>query len=159
MSLSFLMPTNAMRVPGISCIGARIYLSKGCSLQVMPDDLLAGGELKPSKVPAVRASLPVRGGGGPSLPFASGRMSWQGEHNRLNTCSPAAASCANAVPVEAATTIPATTNVLIVFLLFRIPIDARPGAGLGSTRNLPLISAQVGSSRLAIAIFTLFEWR
>jgi hypothetical protein len=62
-------------------------------------------------------------------------MSWQGEHNRLNTCSPAAASCANAVPVEAATTIPAITNVLIVFLLFRIPIDARPGAGLGSTRK------------------------
>jgi hypothetical protein len=28
MSLSFLMPTNAMRVPGISCIGARIYLGK-----------------------------------------------------------------------------------------------------------------------------------
>src|ERR1700758_4502352 len=104
--------------------------------------------------------MPLRGG--PSLTFASGPMSWQGEHNRLNTCSPAAASCANAVPVEAATTIPATTNVLIVFLLFRIPIDlfripidARPGAGLGSTRNLPLISAQVGSSRLAIAIFTL----
>jgi hypothetical protein len=93
------------------------------------------------------------------LTFASGPMSWQGEHNRLNTCSPAAASCANAVPVEAATTIPAITNVLIVFLLFRIPIDARLGAGLGSTRNLPLISAQVGLSRLAIAIFTLFEWR
>src|SRR6516162_1256143 len=28
MSLSFLMPRNAMRVPGISCIGARIYLGK-----------------------------------------------------------------------------------------------------------------------------------
>jgi hypothetical protein len=42
MSLSFLMPTNAMRVPGISCIGARIYLGKVSSLQVMPEDLLAG---------------------------------------------------------------------------------------------------------------------
>ena len=38
MSLSFLMPTNAMRVPGISCIGARIYLGKVSSLQVMPED-------------------------------------------------------------------------------------------------------------------------
>ena len=26
MSLSFLMPTNTMWVPGISCIGARMYL-------------------------------------------------------------------------------------------------------------------------------------
>jgi len=43
MSLSFLMPTNAMRVPGISCIGARIYLGKVSSFQVMPEDLLAGG--------------------------------------------------------------------------------------------------------------------
>src|SRR5262245_36792253 len=39
MSLSFLMPTNAMRVPGISCIGARIYLWKVSSFHVMPEDL------------------------------------------------------------------------------------------------------------------------
>ena len=32
----------AIRVPGISCIGARMYLSKACSFQVMPEDLLAG---------------------------------------------------------------------------------------------------------------------
>src|SRR5262249_22856648 len=38
MSLSFSMPTNAMRVPGISCIGARIYLGKVSSLRVMPED-------------------------------------------------------------------------------------------------------------------------
>jgi len=38
MSLSFLIPTNAMRVPGISCIGARIYLGKVSSLQAMPED-------------------------------------------------------------------------------------------------------------------------
>jgi hypothetical protein len=35
------MPTNAMRVPGISCIGARIYLAKDSSVQVMPEFLLA----------------------------------------------------------------------------------------------------------------------
>ena len=35
MSLSFLMPTKAMRVPGISCIGARMYLSKRL---LVPDD-------------------------------------------------------------------------------------------------------------------------
>jgi len=35
MSLSFLMPTNAMRVPGISCIGSRIYLAKVSSLQMV----------------------------------------------------------------------------------------------------------------------------
>jgi hypothetical protein len=32
MSLSFLMPRNPMRVPGMSCIGARIYLGKVSSL-------------------------------------------------------------------------------------------------------------------------------
>jgi hypothetical protein len=52
MSLPFLMPTNAIRVPGIS--------------------------------------MPLSGG--PSLILASCPMSWQGEHNRLNTCLPAAAS-------------------------------------------------------------------
>jgi hypothetical protein len=42
-------------------------------------------------------------------------MSWQGEHKRLNTCSPAAASCANVVPVEAARATAAITHVLIMF--------------------------------------------
>src|SRR5262249_38400509 len=104
MSLSFLMPTNAMRVPGISCIGARTYLGKVSSLQVMPEDLLAGEELKTSNVPLLRPSMPLRGG--PSLILASCPISWQGEHNRLNTCSPAAASCPNVGPVEAATANP-----------------------------------------------------
>ena len=40
-----------------------------------------------------------------------------GEHNRLNTCSPAAASCPNVGPVEAATAIPAITHVLSISLL------------------------------------------
>src|SRR5262249_935175 len=40
MSLSFLMPTKAMRVPGVSCIGTRIYLSKLSALHTMPEDLL-----------------------------------------------------------------------------------------------------------------------
>src|SRR5262249_26863915 len=60
-------------------------------------------------------------------------MSWQGEHNRLNTCSPGAASCANAVPVEAATTIPAIIKVFIIFLLFGIP-NAAPGPAPVSDR-------------------------
>src|SRR3954463_10718013 len=46
-------------------------------------------------------------------------MSWQGEQKRLNTCSPAAASCAKVVPVEAARAIPAITHVLIIFSLSR----------------------------------------
>jgi hypothetical protein len=53
--------------------------------------------------------------GGPSLIFAPGPMSWQGEHNRLNTCSPAAASCANVMPVEAVSAIPAITHIFILF--------------------------------------------
>src|SRR3981189_2483011 len=113
MSLSFFTPTNAIRVPGISCIGARIYFGNVSSLQVMPEDLLAGGELKPSKLPALRPSTPLSGG--PSLTFAPSPMSWQGEQNRLKTCSPAAASCAKVVPVEAARAIPAITHVLIIF--------------------------------------------
>src|SRR5215472_6490450 len=52
--------------------------------------------------------------GGPSLILASCPTSWQGEHNRLNTCSPAAASCPNVGPVEAATAIPAITHVLSI---------------------------------------------
>ena len=48
------------------------------------------------------------------LDFASCPMSWQGEHNRLNTCSPAAASCPNVGPVEAATAIPAISHVLSI---------------------------------------------
>src|SRR5215831_1844216 len=97
--------------------------------------------------------------GGPSLTLASGPMSWQGEHNRLNTCSPGAASCANAVPVEAATTIPAIIKVFIIFLLleFRTPPPARRRSRIDP--KPALINAQVGSSRLAIAIAALFEWR
>src|SRR5580704_16058028 len=53
--------------------------------------------------------------GGPSLILALGPMSWQGEHNRLNTCSPAAASCARAALVEAASAIPTITQVFIFF--------------------------------------------
>src|SRR5215470_1370271 len=52
--------------------------------------------------------------GGPSLILASCPISWQGEHNRLNTCSPAAASCPNVGPVEAATANPAITHVLSI---------------------------------------------
>jgi hypothetical protein len=86
-------------------------------------------------------------------------MSWQGEHNRLNTCSPAAASCAHAVPVEAAITIPAVIKVFIIFLLFGIP-NAVPGPRRSRIDPKPaLINAQVGPSRLAIAIAALFEWR
>src|SRR5262245_44935246 len=84
--------------------------------------------------------------GGPSLTLASGPMSWQGEHNRLNTCSPAAASCANAAPVEAATTIPAIIKVLIIFLLFGIPIEAAPGPAPVSDR--PETRAHKRASRL-----------
>src|SRR5947199_224673 len=57
--------------------------------------------------------------GGPSLILASCPMSWQGEHNRLNTCSPAAASCATVVPVEAVSAIPAITHILIHFFPLR----------------------------------------
>src|SRR5262249_14442351 len=49
------------------------------------------------------------------------------------TCSPAAASCAHAVPVEAATTIPAIIKVFIIFLLFGIP-NAAPGPAPVSNR-------------------------
>src|SRR5262249_21412905 len=52
--------------------------------------------------------------GGPSLILASGPISWQGEHNRLNTCSPAAASCPNVGPAEAARAIPAITHILSI---------------------------------------------
>src|SRR5262245_60427328 len=52
--------------------------------------------------------------GGPILILASCPMSWQGEHIRLNTCSPAAGSCPNVGPVEAATAIPAITHVLSI---------------------------------------------
>src|SRR5262249_61671340 len=51
----------------------------------------------------------------------------QGGANRLTACSAAAASCAHAVPVEAATTIPAIIKVFIIFLLFGIP-NAAPGS-------------------------------
>src|SRR5262249_6204410 len=51
---------------------------------------------------------------GPSLILASGPISWQGEHNRLNTCSPAAASCPTVGPAEAARAIPAITNILSI---------------------------------------------
>src|SRR5262249_19605841 len=48
-----------------------------------------------------------------------------GEHNRLNTCSPAAASCPNVGPVEASRAIPAITHVLNISLLFErdSPVD------------------------------------
>src|SRR4029079_17819285 len=46
-------------------------------------------------------------------------MSWQGGQKRLNPCSPAAASCAKVVPVEAARAIPAITHVLIIFSFSR----------------------------------------
>ena len=114
MSLSFLIPTNAMRVPGISCIGARIYLGKVSSLQAMPEDgwrvveTLEGAAL--AAIDAVERWA--------ELDFGALPISWQGEHNRLNTCSPAAASCPNIGPVEAARAIPAITHVLSIYSLF-----------------------------------------
>jgi hypothetical protein len=68
-----------------------------------------------TKVPALRPSIALSGG--PSLILPSGPMSWQGEHNRLNTCSPAAESCANVGPVEAVRAIPAINHLLIISLL------------------------------------------
>src|ERR1700738_4534966 len=41
MSLSSLIPTNAILVSGMTCIGARIYEENDCSFQVMPEVLLA----------------------------------------------------------------------------------------------------------------------
>src|SRR5262249_8748416 len=74
-------------------------------------------------VPLLRPSMPLRGG--PSLILASCPISWQGEHNRLNTCSPAAAACPNVGPVEAATANPAITHVLSISspLLTQSPLD------------------------------------
>src|SRR5262249_49022895 len=78
-----------------------------------------------SQLADLRPSMPLRGG--PSLTLASSPMSWQGEHNRLNTCSPAAASWAKLDPVEAASAITAITQILIIFsVLFEF--CARPGA-------------------------------
>src|SRR5215831_15975046 len=62
--------------------------------------------------------------GGPSLTLASSPMSWQGEHNRLNTCSPAAASWAKLDPDEAASAMTAITQILIIFSVL---LDAAPG--------------------------------
>ena len=50
---------KAIRVPGISCIGARMYFGNVSSLQVIPDPLLAGSKSKPSKLPALRPSTGV----------------------------------------------------------------------------------------------------
>src|SRR5882762_6810756 len=76
-------------------------------------------------------------------------MSWQGEQKRLNTCSPAVASCANVVPVEAARAIPAITHVLIIFSFSRqvpapgppMPADPRSDEsanGIGRPTAIPL---------------------
>src|SRR5262249_3319243 len=59
--------------------------------------------------------MPLRGG--PSLVLASAPTSWQGEHKRRNTCSPAAASCAKAAPVEAARTMHATAQLSQVLII------------------------------------------
>src|SRR5882762_7355632 len=77
-------------------------------------------------------------------------MSWQGEQKRLNTCSPAVASCANVVPVEAARAIPAITHVLIIFSFSRqvpapgppMPADPRSDEsanGIGRPTAIPLV--------------------
>src|SRR5262245_633273 len=53
-------------------------------------------------------------------------MSWQGEHKRRNTCSPAAASCAKPAPVEAARTMHATaqlSQVLIIVYSFNLQTE------------------------------------
>src|SRR5215831_10381639 len=74
--------------------------------------------------------------GGPSLTLASSPMSWQGEHNRLNTCSPAAASWAKLDPVEAASAITAITQVLIIF---SVQLGyAAPGRALASFLATPV---------------------
>src|SRR5713101_10085578 len=80
--------------------------------------------------------------GGPSLIFASSPTSWQGEHNRLNTCSPAAASCARLVPVEAVRAMTAITHILIIFSSPFVYIatslhsdDVAPGKALFARRH------------------------
>src|SRR4029077_8055553 len=73
--------------------------------------------------------------GGPSLMLASGPISWQGEHNRLNTCSPAAASCPNVGPVEAATAIPAITHVLSMVHRPNRPIRQATKKALGRRKR------------------------
>jgi hypothetical protein len=102
--------------------------------------------------------------GGPSLTLASGPMSWQGEHKRLNTCSPPAASCASVAPLEAARAMPAITHILIAFLLLK-PIrlesgrrHARPSAHLALTRNRGLQTHKSAHADLQY-IAALFEWR
>src|SRR5262249_3486428 len=85
--------------------------------------------------------------GGPSLTLASGPVSWQGGHNRLNTCSPAAGICAKSAPGRATTTIPDIINgVLIMFLLLGNPIEAAPGSAPVSDR--PEARAHQRASRL-----------
>jgi hypothetical protein len=111
MSLSFLMPTNAMRVPGISCIGARIYLGK-VSRPTDTRRFIGWGVVEPVEGAALAAIDAVERW--TELILASGPISWQGEHNLLNTCSPAAASCPNVGQVEAARAIPAITHVLSI---------------------------------------------
>src|SRR5262252_9183426 len=92
--------------------------------------------------------------GGPSLTLASSPMSWQGEHNRLNTCSPAAASCAKLDPVEAASAIAAITQILIIISVL-LGCRARPGAARSSPplfewRFVPAVSTAQTENSLRV---------
>src|SRR6185295_19812000 len=137
------MPTKAILVPCMTCMGFLIYLANSSWFQVMPEFLLASEYWKPSKVPALRPSSPFNGG--PSLTFASAPMSWQGAHLRKEV-SPAATSCAAPIPAEASTIAPAINHVLM--------------------RLAPLVSACAAlrpafrpSGTPEIAGVPLFEWR
>jgi hypothetical protein len=129
MSLSFFTPTKAIRVPGISCIGARMYFGNDSSFQVMPETCWRGvvEALEGTGLAAVDA-VERR----PELDFWPFPMSWQGEQKRLNTCSPAAHP-APSRPVEAARAIPAITHVLIIFSSF--PTSTAPAPPMPASEN------------------------
>jgi hypothetical protein len=66
------------------------------------------------------------------LTAASGPIEWQGEHNRLNTASPLAASCAALDPVETASAIAAITQYFItraVLITFSLVVRFRTRLG------------------------------
>src|SRR6185312_2419588 len=99
--------------------GARHFLHRRADIfgesflaPLIPEDLIGWGVVEPVEGAALAAIDVVEWW--TELILASGPISWQGEHNLLNTCSPAAASCPNVGQVEAATAIPAITHVLSI---------------------------------------------
>src|SRR5215831_11781975 len=84
--------------------------------------------------------------GGPSLILASGPISWHGEHNRLNTCSPATASCPTVGPAEAAKSHSSKHPYLQHFFSLNA-IDVAPLSLLSDNKRIGLLNAQVQSSR------------